>query len=89
MPQHAEAFDHPGSRTAPAIGSPRNPLQLNTTASASHAAFGYMSNYTLRLRRKTNYSPQVEGVKMPSEGCAGAFKPFSSCPLWVVTATTP
>ena len=26
----------------------------------SHAAFGYMSNYTLRLRHKTNYSPQVE-----------------------------
>ena len=37
----------------------------------SHAAFGYMSNYTLRLRRKTKYSPQVEGVKPPSEGCAG------------------
>ena len=50
-----------------------------------------MSNYTLRLRRKTkyslsiegshaafgymsNYSPQVEGVKLPSEGCVGAFK---------------
>ena len=29
---------------------------LNTTASASHAAFGYMSNY----------SPQVEGMKQPS-----------------------
>ena len=36
---------------------------LNTSASASHAAFGYMSNYTL----------QMEGVKMPSEGCARAF----------------
>ena len=36
---------------------------LNTTMSASHAAFGYMSNY----------SPQVEGVNLPSEGCAGAF----------------
>ena len=44
-----------------------------TTASASHAALGYMSNYTWRLRRKTNYSPHVEGVKLPSEGCAGAF----------------
>ena len=33
-----------------------------------------MSNYTLRLRRKTKYSPEVEGVKLPSEGCAGAFK---------------
>ena len=28
----------------------------------------------MRLRRKTKYSPQVEGVKLPSEGCAGAFK---------------
>ena len=37
----------------------------------SHAAFGYMSNYTLRLGRKTKNSPQVEGVKMPSEGCVG------------------
>ena len=32
-----------------------------------------MSNYTLRLRRKTKYSPQVEGVKLPSEGFAGGF----------------
>ena len=30
----------------------------------SHAAFGYMSND----------SPQVEGVKLPSEGCVEAFK---------------
>ena len=28
-----------------------------------------MSKYTLRLRRKTKDSPQVEGVKPPSEGC--------------------
>ena len=31
-----------------------------------------MSNYTLRLRRKTKYSPQVEGVRLLSEGCVGA-----------------
>ena len=36
-----------------------------------------MSNYTLRLRRKTNYTPQVEGVKMPSEGGAGGFNSWS------------
>ena len=47
---------------------------MNTSVSASHAAFGYVSKYTLRLRRKTKDSPQVEGVKLPSEGFAGAFK---------------
>ena len=41
-----------------------------------------MSNYTLRLRPKTNYSPQVEGVKRPSEGCVGAFK-FGTVPFTV------
>lgn len=46
---------------------------MNTTARTSDAAFDYMSNHTLRLRRKINDSPQVEGLKLPLEGCVGTF----------------
>ena len=59
-------------------------LHFNSIASACHAAIDCMNKDTvrrchktkdtLRLYHKTNYSPQVEGAKLPSEDCWGNFK---------------
>ena len=53
------------------VGASVNGFEQNSERLSG--ADGYMGKYTLRLHRKTKYSPQVEGVKLPSEGCAGVF----------------
>ena len=67
------------------VASVGMPTSISTPCSTLLTEVEYYSEHkscSLRLHEqlhlaascKTKYSPQVEGVKLPSEGCVGAFK---------------